>query len=301
MPLNISKTNGKKQVDLFLDSGAFSAWSQGVEIDIQEYIAFIKKNKNFINVYANLDAIGDPEKTLQNQKIMEKAGLTPIPCYHYGEDIKYFQMYIKKYSYVALGGMVPISSRDLAPWLTNLFCNYICDESGMPKVKIHGFGMTSLSLMLRFPWYSVDSTSWVMTGRMGGVLIPKKINGKYDYSKNPIKVTVSDKSPSTKTKEQHFKTFGPGQQKIFLDYFKEKGFSIGESKFQDRDPGTYILKENERWNKKKEGIVETIIQKGLCNTYQMRDEINIMYFLDLEKNLPKWPWPLKIKKIRTFF
>jgi hypothetical protein len=273
-----------KQVDLFLDSGAFSAWSQGIEIDIQEYITFIKKNKKFINVYANLDAIGDPEKTLQNQKIMEKAGLSPIPCYHYGEDVKYLKYYLKNYGYIALGGMVPISSRDLLPWLTEIFTKYICGPDGMPKTKVHGFGMTSLSLMIKFPWYSVDSTSWVMTGRMGGVLIPKKVNGKYDYNKNPLKINVSEKSPSRKTKEQHFNTFAPGQRKIFLEYFEEKGFKIGSSIFTKQDPGSYVLKENERWNKKKESIVETVIEKGLSNTYQMRDEINIMYFLDLENH-----------------
>lgn len=39
-------------VNLFLDSGAYSAYTKGVNIDIQEYISFIKSNIKYISVYA---------------------------------------------------------------------------------------------------------------------------------------------------------------------------------------------------------------------------------------------------------
>jgi hypothetical protein len=301
--------NKKNKVNLFLDSGAFSAFSQNAEINIHEYIAFIKKNKKYIDVYANLDVISSKtitveksaEGTLRNQKLMEKAGLSPLPCFHFGEPIKYLENYIKKYKYVALGGMVPISNKDLKPWLDHLYLKHICDRDGMPKVKIHGFGMTSLTLMLRYPWWSVDSTSWVVTGRMGGILIPRKSNGKYDYSKNPLKVTVSSKSPATKKKEAHFLSCSPAQQRIFREYFEEKGFVLGESTFRKENPKTYTLAKNEKWNKKKESIVETIVSHGICNDYKLRDELNIMYFLDLEKRMEPWPWAFRLNKMRGFF
>ena len=60
----------KNKVDLFLDSGAFSAETQGAKIDIQEYIDFIKEHQDVIEVYANLDVIGDPVSTWKNQKII---------------------------------------------------------------------------------------------------------------------------------------------------------------------------------------------------------------------------------------
>lgn len=294
--------NKKNKVNLFLDSGAFSAYTQGIEIDIYSYIDFIKKNKKYIETYANLDAIGDPAKTLKNQRIMEKAGLRPLPCFHYGEPVKYLHTYLKEYDYIALGGMVPISTKNLKPWLDDLFSNHLCDQKGNPKAKIHGFGMTALSLMLRYPWYSVDSTSWVVAGRMGGILIPKKTNGKYDYTKNPHKVTVSAKSPANKKKEAHFSTCSPAQQKIFREYYMSKGFKLGASEFRKEDPKTYELQKNEKWNKKKESIIEKIIAPGLANDYKVRDEINILYFLDLEKTMKKWPWRFKIKnKMKGFF
>ena len=49
-----------KKVELFLDSGAFSAWSQKIEINIQDYISFIKEHEDVIDIYANLDELGMP-------------------------------------------------------------------------------------------------------------------------------------------------------------------------------------------------------------------------------------------------
>lgn len=286
----------KSSVKLFLDSGAFSAFSQGVEIKIKDYIAFIKEHLEHLEVYANLDVIGDAEATLQNQKIMEKAGLKPLPCFHYGEPIKYLKHYLDNYDYLALGGMVPISTADLRVWLDNLFHEHICDKSGMPRVKIHGFGLTSFPLMKRYPWYSVDSTSWVVTGRMGSVYIPRQRQGKSDYSEDGWKVAVSTRSPSKKEAGQHIDTFSPGERKIILDYFKHKGYKLGRSEFKTESEN-YTLADDERWNGKAvagKREVEIIIEPGLSNDYMKRDELNIIYFLDLEKSMPAWPWAFKL-------
>ena len=34
-------------------------------------------------------------------------------------------------------------------------------------MKVHGFGMTNPNLMQRYPWYSVDLSSWLKTGMYG--------------------------------------------------------------------------------------------------------------------------------------
>ena len=313
-----------KKISLFLDSGAFSAWSKGAEIKIQDYISFIKENEKYIDYYAVLDSIGDPELTLKNQRIMEKAGLTPLPCFHYGEDLKYLKTYLAKYEYICLGGMVPISTSNLETWLDDLFPNYICDSKGIPKVKIHGFGMTSLDLMLKYPWYSVDSTSWVMTGRFGSVMVPRFRNGKYVYNEQPWKVTVSFRSPDIKEQDKHILTYTEMERKVIMEYFKKKGYVLGKSEYRSVDSG-YKLKEGERWFGKEEAdsqrsiygtdnregyvkdgwskdrLVETIIEPGICNDYKLRDELNIAYYLDLQESLPKWPWSFKKESLQKKF
>lgn len=251
----------KKQKNLFLDSGAFSAWSKGAEINIDEYINFIKENEKYITHYAVLDDITNPQQTWENQRYMESKGLNPIPTFHYGEDIKWLQRYIKKYKYIALGGMVPIGNKELVLWLDNLFSKYICDKQGNPKLKVHGFGLTALPLLIRYPWYSVDSTSWLMTGTFGSVLVPKLRNEDFDYSVIPYKIIVSDKSPGIKKEGKHFNTFSSAEKKILSEYFEKKGFTFEE----------------------------------LSSNYKKRHEINIEYFIDLEKALPKWPWKFKLK------
>ena len=289
----------ENKIKLFLDSGAFSAKTQQVEINIQEYIAFIKKHEHLLEVYANLDVIGSAEGTWENQKIMEAAGLNPLPVFHYGEDMKWLQRYLKKgYPYIALGGMV--KTPRLIQWLDGVWDNFLTDDSGMPVCKVHGFGLTSLTLMMRYPWYSVDSTSWVVTGRMGSVYVPRYRDGKWIYNENSWKISVSSQSPDKKDAGQHFDTMTLGEKKIITQYLSEKGYVIGKSEFK-MESQTYELKENERWaqkkpiDKKEERRVEILLEEGVSNRYQLRDELNIIYFLDLEKNMKPWPWKFELQ------
>lgn len=309
------KMERNQKIELFLDSGAFSAWSQGAAIKIKDYINFIKKNKQYIDVYANLDVISlshlrkdkvkAAKKTLANQRKMEKAGLNPLPVYHYGEPEDYLKDYVADYDYIAIGGLVKIPSGSIVKWLDHIFKDIICDEKGIPKVKVHAFGVTSLRIMLRYPWYSVDSTSWVITGRMGAVYVPKwDKNGNWIYNENSYKISVSNKSPNRSDPDKHISTLPPEQKNNVLRYINEKGFKLGESKFKT-EPADYELKENERWAEKKSNnptrIVEVIVEPGISNVYQQRDELNIIYFLDLEKSRPKWPWAFTQKTPKTFF
>lgn len=289
----------KKRVELFLDSGAFSAFTQHKVIDIQEYIKFIKEHESLLEVYANLDVIGDAEATWKNQMIMEKAGLHPLPVYHYGEDEKWLKRILDKgYDYISLGGMVPISTGDLIHWLDYIFKTYICDEEGMPKVKVHGFGLTSLRLMLRYCWFSVDSTSWVVTGRMGSIYIPRYRDGKWIYDEDSWKINVSNRSPNKAEAGKHITTMSVMEKKILLNYITDKGYKLGTSEYKKVKPD-YELKENERFtdtlkDKNPEREVEIIVEAGVSNRYQLRDELNIIYFLDLEASMPVYPWAFKV-------
>ncbi len=91
------------------------------------------------------------------------------------------------------------------------------------------------------------------------------------------------------------------EREIFFRYLDEKGYKLGVSTF-DRVSADYKPKDNERWNDHKSDIkdgkreLETIVEPGISNKYQLRDEMNIIYFLDLEKSMPAWPWPFVLKK-----
>jgi hypothetical protein len=206
---------------IFLDSGAYSAFTKGEEIDLPKYCDYIKQCQDIIEcvdgtyLYSVLDGIGDPVKTGKNQQAMEERGLRPLPCFHYGEPEEYLEWYVAHYDYITLGGMVPIETKQLYLWLDRIFDRYLTDGAGRPKVKIHGFGLTTIGIMERYPWYSVDSSSWVLIAANGGLWIP-----------DVGTVMVSENSPTAKEAGRHLNTFTPIQQAGIRNFITGKGFDL---------------------------------------------------------------------------
>lgn len=144
---------------IFVDSGAFSAKTKGVKININDYGKFLKNHEHLVDVYANLDVMYDAEATLKNQKMLEEMGLHPLPVFHINEDIKYLRYYVDNYDYIALGGIaLEFSNRDR--WLSQIF-----DE--FPNHKFHGFGVSDFNLIKKYSFYSVDSTTWFIGQKFG--------------------------------------------------------------------------------------------------------------------------------------
>lgn len=208
------------KAQVFLDSGAFSALTLGVTIDIVEYANYIKRNIDIIRkedgvVMASvLDGIGDPLQTWRNQQIMESLGAKPLPCFHSGEDERYLEHYVKNYEYITLGGMVGGSTKALSVWLDRIWERYLTDGSGRPRCKVHGFGITAIPLMERYPWYSCDSSSWIQSTAFGTIVTPQH---------GPL--SVSEKSPARHDAGQHISTLTPIEQDYVLRMLEDAGFT----------------------------------------------------------------------------
>jgi hypothetical protein len=220
---------------VFLDSGAFSAFTKGVKVDIRAYCKYIQANSDIIknidgNVCASvLDAIGDAQGTYENQMTMEKLGVRPLPCFHYNEDTRYLDWYVKKYDHITIGGMVPISTPQLIHWLDRIWEKHLTDGAGRPLLKVHAFGVTSPVLMKRYPWYSVDSSSWVQLAAMGNLLIQEKA------------VAVSEKSPARKIANQHFDNMVKRHQDAIIKIVSDRGFSLERLRVDYTSRWTYNL------------------------------------------------------------
>lgn len=189
---------------IFLDSGAFSMFTQGIKVDLREFSDYIKRGKDFIHVASNLDEIGKgkEQESYNNQKTLEKYGAAIQPVHHARDDDKWLLKYMAEgYDYIFLGGMVPETTNYLRGWLDHIFGKYLTRKDGSAKIKIHGFGLTTLELMRRYPWYSVDSTSWVLLGRFGGCYI--------DLPGTDAKITFSSQSPKRKDWDGHYTTLAP--------------------------------------------------------------------------------------------
>jgi len=159
---------------LFIDSGGFTARMHNKTIDIAKYVEFLQKySKKYEMVYANFDVM-DTAGTLRNQAFLESQGLHPIPVYHFDEYAKgnkeLLDQYIKDHDYIALGGAAGVfnTRKNL-----ETFFSYVFSKT-TDKIKVHGFGITGIDFLARFPFYSADSTSWVTAVKYGAGRIPKR-------------------------------------------------------------------------------------------------------------------------------
>ena len=148
-------------VQVFADCGGFSAKTQGVTIDIDEFIAWCHKWSHHLTSIANLDVIGDAAATALNQPIMEAGGVDALPVFHVWEDPRYLEAYCEQYPYVCLGGMVGYTS-DVRKWMDDCFV-----IGAKYDTVFHGFGQTSPDYLMEFPFYSADSTAWSKGYRFG--------------------------------------------------------------------------------------------------------------------------------------
>lgn len=204
---------------VFLDSGAFSMWTKNVKIPVYEYCEYVEKNRDIIRVEDGdlmasvLDGIGDPLETYRNQLEMEWRGVRPLPCFHFGEDERYLEYYLSRYRYITIGGMVGKTTEQLTVWLDRIWNRYMLEGSGNPKAKFHGFGITSVSIMERYPWYSCDSSSWIQAAAFGSI---------YHPTHGPI--AVSSKSPARHDVGRHITTFTEPERRYLSCQLEENGF-----------------------------------------------------------------------------
>lgn len=204
---------------VFLDSGAFSAYTLGIKLSVQEYCEYIQRNLDIIRVEDGavmasvLDGIGDADQTWRNQMEMEWRGVRPLPCFHFGEPPEALEWYVKNYEYITLGGMVGASTEQLRNWLERVWEHYLLDGSGRARLKVHGFGITAIPLMQEFDWYSCDSSSWIQSAAFGTVVHP---------TWGPL--SVSEKSPSRHDENQHVTTLSPLHQQVVFKNLVDNGF-----------------------------------------------------------------------------
>ena len=276
----------------FLDSGAFTLWTSALEYYqknncgrwdyydtdefweyVDKYAQFIKKYKIAIDLYANVDAIGNPEITYRNQKYLEEEyGLKPVPVVHYGTGLKWLKKYMKEgYELIGFGGLVGnTGNRYCREWLNKCF-DAICNTPDrLPRVKIHGFGVMNPNFLYNYPWWSVDATNAEKLARYGKILIPRKTNQIYDYTKKTYVVALSEKV-ETYPFNINYKSITPLKRKMveeWLDY-------INNSK---------------EFNKKLS-----------FNTNEDYKAANFFYYKQLANNIPKWPHPFTIKKRRDLY
>jgi len=297
---------------LMIDSGAFSVWNNGNEIDLDIYIAFCKKHLDAIDTIVALDVIpGLPGNRLSltkgniskackqgwtNYMKMLDAGLPKdkvMPVFHQNDDWKWLQRFMDEgVPYFGISPANDCGSSIRQMWLDTCM-KYICDSDGYPKAKFHGFAVTSIPLMLRYPWYSVDSASWMKHAVFGVVILPSmKTNGEWDYLRSPQRIFVTKPGEKAADKISHYNLLAPHTKKAVKRYFDSIGVPIGTSRIVRVEGKHKHNKDTENVIKRYEDhtIIEEIIEHGVSNDIKWRCFANKAFFDKVQELIP-WPKP----------
>lgn len=277
-----------------LDSGAYSVWSRGESLELQEYIDFCLAHPE-VDYYVNLDKIigvkGDersktPEAVAAASKESWNNYLTMIrvipeekviPVFHRGDSFDWLERYMDfgcKYIGIGQSGQGNLESR--TRWLNRLK-TFILGADGRPIVKTHGFAVTSMEMMKYLPWHSVDSSSWIQGGSYGMVYAPKQRNQQFVFDVEPFILAFSPKSTYLDKKNSHFDNLPPTLKEMYLGYVKDHlKMSMGSYELEEV-AADYKLQDNELWWDKKK-IKMIVTERGLKTDHQQRFWANMKFF-----------------------
>lgn len=297
--------------DFFLDSGAHSLYTEQVlrknkqgtkdktvfryydtvhfKNYVDRYAEYLKANPE-IKYYVNVDVIFDPDRSWKILKYLErKHGLNPVPVIHYGTDLKWIERHLAEgYDLLGIGGLGQEATRvKYLSWADRVF-DLLCPHSNdrFPIVRTHGFAMTSFQLMKRYPWWSVDSTSWVKMAGYGSIYVPHKRNDVFDFSISPWRISISKGNKKSEDKNREKIRASISLIERIPDGFNPKKLLMRH------------LKDAER-----KTVVEWINQAGVTleeaeTVHEKRCLVNLAYFNGLIADIPPYPTRFSVQMKR---
>lgn len=180
------KYNFSKSDILIVDSGAhtfFSESDQSLTASVhkkksktkessdeywEKYLEWLIRNKNHLTYFVELD-IGElvgQKKVIAWRKQLDKHGLLNKCITVCHPAVTSYETYLRELNesqskYVAIEGLRP--GQPQIP-----YGKYVL-AAHKNNIKIHGFALTNQSIVSRYPFYSVDSTSWLAPLKFGSI------------------------------------------------------------------------------------------------------------------------------------
>lgn len=227
----------KPKVGLILDSGAFSAANQGEVLDVEKYAQFILANRQHISVPVNLDVVAYStsdiegaqecaEKSYRNFLYLKDKGIDSMPVFHVNEPMRYLDYMIENADWIGLASSMG------TPTITNawhqLMWDYVTDDNGYPIRKFHAFGNTVPKVLLTYPWYSSDSTTWVMAGGMAArtFLNDRAVQFRPRMAKDFLFISDKDSGIKKDTWEKVFRENGLDPEKCINGKMRESDLML---------------------------------------------------------------------------
>jgi hypothetical protein len=250
------------KIKLFLDSGVFSAWSRKDVPDldpaikdkvkrvlkVKDYAKFIKRHEHLLEACATMDEIPgvfgtkrtqqqveqSAKKSYDNQQTLKSLGCKPIPIFHQGESFEWLERYVRDGEpYVGIATIKDTTATEQREWLDRAF-SVITDSKGRPFVKTHGFGITNISLLWRYPWFTVDSTTWSLAAGFGLIYVPG-INHDHvpNYDKLPMRIITSGRTQKAwSSAKRQYEGLNPVDLAWVQRWLKHVGITQEEARYR---------------------------------------------------------------------
>lgn len=180
---------------VFVDSGAFSAMTRGIQINVDDYIDWLNQYSANMEKFCCFDHIGLSEDeyeqcakdTWENYLYMYERVNEPhklVYCFHYGEPIEYLHKALEfGCKHVALGGVAKRKKPERIEFFESLKNEF--DEH--PDVEVHAFGVSDFNLLSNYSYiHGSDSSSWLFPNKYSETQFKCK-SKVYWSSKNPDK------------------------------------------------------------------------------------------------------------------
>lgn len=184
--------NGTFKGKLMIDSGAFSVYKSGKEIDVEDYISYLNSLDGNYTVAVQLDKIPGRYGRAKTIEMFNEASVKSVenfnymiskvkfykkimPVFHQNESFDILQYYLDfkyedgtKLEYLGLATAKDLGNDKRDDFLAK--CYDIISKSNNKEVKTHLFGTFAIPLLKKYPCTSADATSWKLSAGYGSII-----------------------------------------------------------------------------------------------------------------------------------
>lgn len=141
---------------MWIDSGAFTAYTTGKKITVEQYADHLEANRGAWDYAFTLDVIGDHKASMRQTEALISRGYPVTPIFTFGTPLKEFRAMCRDYGYIGAGGIVPLA-KDRARVLKYLrTLTHVADEYG---TAIHALGIAGRQTVIQSRVWSSDSST----------------------------------------------------------------------------------------------------------------------------------------------
>lgn len=146
-----------------LDSGAFTAWNSGRQVDFDAYREWVRngaRHPRFAGAFIP-DVIDGDEDENDMHLLLWPDRLGGIPVFHLHERLERLDWLIERFACVAIGSSGKWRTPGANIWWDRMaeVLDVACDSDGFPRTKLHGLRQLAPKIFTRIPYSQADSAN----------------------------------------------------------------------------------------------------------------------------------------------